>query len=767
MRLAVRLLVIVLLCMSGVCVLAAVAYAGAGSGGSGNAASGGVGNASLAASSPLVTVGSPNSGEEVQAQEQATITNPEVIRLREESQTKYEHLSSEQAAMLAQQTFPAIVDDPAGGPPRLPVGAKIVGFPTDNVAQVSLAEGRHGVIESSEPLAVETTAGRREPVDLSLNEIGGAFQPNQSAVDVRIPKQLSAGVQLATAGISVTPLDSTGSPVDGAEGEVDGATIVYANTQVDTDTVIKPLVLGFEADTMLRSVESPHQLAFRVGLPQGASLAQEVAGSGPVEVVDEGTVIASISPPSAQDATGTPVPVSMRVSGSTLELTVDDPAGEYEYPIVVDPGFEDVHDPYLTGYGTPTNWLFCTSVSSKCEHEEGHFRSKGWGENGYLTDEWTSSESYGAGNFAEFIYQTQGESHIFEASYSTEESNNESDAIESVIKLENENKEQESIKLLSASKNASESGTLSCCAPGKAEDHNFMQYQQSATGPGNHFTDTLKSASVFIEQEVTPTITPDTKDEYLTVNGEKMLNVLDGENKWMGPYAGAVGLTAEEKGMGVAKLFAYNSGYESPYLYEQNLLKENKCKGVQCPEDVTTAFTYNKAASLPNGRDLLLIYGESAAENVGETTTKVNIDTEPPYNLSLSGLPSSGVVNESELHLQARATDGKAPTPSSGIKSLALGLDGFTVPGKSESCTPGPCSATGEWTLNGEDIGVGKHTLTLVATDNAGNVEKKEYSITVRHASPLAVAPGSVDPITGALKSGRPARQPRPPNTYC
>ena len=64
-----------------------------------------------------------------------------------------------------------------------------------------------------------------------------------------------------------------------------------------------------------------------------------------------------------------------------------------------------------------------------------------------------------------------------------------------------------------------------------------MQYQQSATGSGNHFADTLKSASVFIEQEVTPTITADTKDEYLTVNGEKMLNVLDGENKWMGPYS--------------------------------------------------------------------------------------------------------------------------------------------------------------------------------------------------------------------------------------
>ena len=275
-----------------------------------------------------MTVGSPDAGEEVQAQEQATLTNPEVIRVREESQTKYEHLNSEQVATLAEQTFPTIMDDLAGGQPRLPVGAKIVGFPTNNAAQVSLAEGRHGVIESSEPLAVETTSGQREPIDLSLNETNGVFQPHQSAVALRIPKQLSGGVQLATAGISVTPLNSSGSPVGGSEGEVNGATVLYANTQVDTDTVIKPLVLGFEADTLLRSVESPHQLAFRVGLPPGASLAQGVAGSGQVEVIDEGTVIALISPPSAQDAAGTAVPVSMAVSGSTLDLTVDDPAGD-------------------------------------------------------------------------------------------------------------------------------------------------------------------------------------------------------------------------------------------------------------------------------------------------------------------------------------------------------------------------------------------------------------------------------------------------------
>ena len=104
--------------------------------------------------------------------------------------------------------------------------------------------------------------------------------------------------------------------------------VLYANTQKDMDSVMKPATVGFEADTLLRSVESPQQLFFRVGMPVGASLLQATDGSGGVWVMDEGVVIASVSPPSARDAFGTSVPVSMSVSGSTLILTVDHRSGE-------------------------------------------------------------------------------------------------------------------------------------------------------------------------------------------------------------------------------------------------------------------------------------------------------------------------------------------------------------------------------------------------------------------------------------------------------
>jgi sugar lactone lactonase YvrE len=684
--------------------------------------------------------------------EEARRNDPVAVAQREESRTKFENLDTEQAAKLASEAFPVVVDEQAGGLPRLPAGESVTGYPTDHAARVDLPGGGRGVVESLEPIAVETSPGQRAPVDLGLGDVGGAFEPRTPVVGVRLPKRLGEGVLVSGVGVSLTPVDGQGAVLGGSEGGVDGSVVLYANTQTDTDTVAKPTTLGFEVLSFLRSVESPQQLSFRVGLPQGASLVPVSDGSGAVRVVDEGTVLGTVLAPSARDAAGMLVPVSMTVAGNTLTVMVDHRLGQYQYPIVVDPSFNTKKDEHLTGYGSPTNWLFCTSHSAKCEHEEGQFRSTGWGENGYLKDE--ASGSYKSPERAEFIYQTQGESHVQEFTYNTEESNNEGDNLESSVVIENESHVEEG-KLLSVSKNASEAGTL---VSSIESYHNAAAYVQAASSEtaGNHFTDTLKSAVVNIYQpsEVQPKITMDTTDEKL--NGGQWINVLYGENKWMGPNnLGAVGFTVEEKGIGIEQILAsWSSG---TYNYQQNLLEEGKCKGLQCPEKVTTAFTYNSGIKtghlLPSGRDTVLMAAVGSIRNntVQEPSINVNVDAEKPFGLALTGLPASGVVDGVQYHLHGEATDGKAPTPSSGIKSLVLALDGYQLPGKAGTCTPGPCSVNGEWAINGEEFGAGKHTLTLQAIDNAGNEERKEYSITVRHAPVLPVGPGSVDPITGAL----------------
>src|ERR1700722_11229447 len=354
--------------------------------------------ASAPLGSALVIAGSPTQGEQVQAGAAARWASPQARVAREKSRTAFERLNAGTAAKLARAAFPGVVDDRAGGPPQLPAGQKIVGYPTDKVAQVELGGGKHAVIESMQPLALEGTNGHREPVDLSLQTAGSAFQPTRSGVGLHIPKRLADGVQLIGTGVSLTPVDASGAPLGGSEGTVDGASVLYANTQVDTDSLVKPTTDGFDADTLLRSVESPQQLFFRVGLPAGASLVRAKDGSGAVRVMDAGTAIAAILPPSAQDAAGTPVPLSMSVLGNTVTLTVDHRSAEYQYPIEVDPEFNLGSDSTLS----KSTWEFTSPTG-------GYTGSSCCGEV-LIYGEPTNPP---AGDYGELVYRTNGDSRIY------------------------------------------------------------------------------------------------------------------------------------------------------------------------------------------------------------------------------------------------------------------------------------------------------------------------------------------------------------------
>lgn len=80
-----------------------------------------------------------------------------------------------------------------------------------------------------------------------------------------------------------------------------------------------------------------------------------------------------------------------------------------------------------------------------------------------------------------------------------------------------------------------------------------------------------------------------------------------------------------------------------------------------------------------------------------------------------------------------------------------LEVDGEAVSGPQGYCSPGPCTRTAQWTISGENYAAGEHTLTVVATDNAGNVETATYHMTIHHPEGVAAGPGSVNPVTGEL----------------
>jgi streptogramin lyase len=743
----------------------------------------GVSSGGAATSSPLagslVVAGGLEEGQQAQSAEEARHSSPEAVEARQASQTSDEGLDAEEAAKLARESFPGVVDQPAGGLPRLPEGQRITDIVSADAAQVDLGGGGRGVVESLEPFA---TGSPRHwaPVDLGVSEVGGLFTVANPVVGLGIPKRLQEGVSLAGSGVSLTPADGSGAAVGGSEGQVDGSVVFYGGVGVgtDVDEIVKPTTDGFGEDAILRSDLSPERLFYRVGMPAGASLVPARDGSVAVDVVDAGTVIAVVLAPSAQDATGTSVPVSMAVEGDVLQLTVDRGLGEYQLPIEVDPSIND-EQLATTGGGKRTNWEFQTSSEAKFGHRE-VYESPG---KEYL--ETTGISEYKAGEVAIWEYQTKGNSKIYEVTGETE-GKNKGDKIESFLELESHGSSQENKEELSNEFSNPEYSrkAFSPICP-KKEDKgeqecvssaggggNAIHFQQSATAAGSKFSDTLNAGSVSISEpsgthSTTKFNTTSTEVEGEVEEGGKKVkqkrpNALYGAGGWLSDYQDALEPIAEDKGIGVAdtRMEYESSPGKWEQLSEHNYLeKENGCHGVQCYEKHSEYWTVDP--KLPNGEDKIRYRAEEAIHETESTEAEgqetVKVDTAPPHNLALRGLPYGNELSERPYALTVEAIDGEGTTvASSGIRSIALYVDKKELSKVAASCSvpKGACTASAKWTINGAELGAGHHAIEILTFDNAGNEARRELTISVRHSTPVALGPGSVDLESGDFSLG-------------
>jgi YD repeat-containing protein len=696
--------------------------------------------------------------------------SPQAFFARERSRTEFSHLGTVRAAQVAREAFPEAVDRPAGGPPSLPAGAHVRRYISADTAQLDLPKGKHAVVESVGAMAKEVAPGHFAPIDLGLRETDGSYAPASADVPVRISKRLGGGVSAPQAGVSLTPVDAQGVALgSSSEGFVQGASVFYPNTQTDTDTMAKPTSSGFEISSILRSVDSPHWLYYKVGVPSGARLVQD-GHRGGVQVVRDGAAIGAVPAPVAQDAAGLRVPVSMSVSGDELALEVGSGSGEYQWPIEVDPTFLGIIDKSLEGECLQgqsgcspgsTNWVFLSNNPGNFEDEQGPCGDC-TPENQLIRFGMPVHGSTKSGEYGAFAYETQGESRIY--AIETETSGSfDSDGTAEIEMLNHSGTQTNWARLFQYEEDPFEIRPNSykepytiCAKPGESPCHpeggsagNIFRFEGESTQESGYGWDLwMEKGYVYVAQEKAPEISFNTGVGQIS-SAENRENVMYGSEGWLGPYSGAFEVVAHDPGVGVA--YTLIEELDGSFKDSAPIYQEDKCAGIQCHETYATPITYNP--KMANGERTFLLVAENTMGLESYVTGTVKVDSEPPYNLEVGGWSKNREISAAPHALTIEATDGTKPTPSSGVRSIEVSIDGgakSVVAGT--YCSPGECTAKGKYTLDAEGLTEGAHRLVVTATDNAGNTAAKEWTFDVRHATPVSVAPGKLDPTTGQFE---------------
>ncbi len=670
-------------------------------------------------------------------------SNPEAVQGREASASAYEGLSASQAEGVLNGSFGGLVSEQDGGPPALGSGVSVTGFPSNFGMSLLLPEGHRAVVDSLLPIAIDSPSGR-VPLDLGLNAGSNGFEGRAVLAPVHLPLRVEEGSSLTDSDVSLTPVAGNGSPLSGAEGRVDGSSVFYGDTEdqeggvYDVDSLFKLSTYGFSENMVLRSQRAPQDLYFRVGLPADASL--RMSGDGSVQIVDAGSVVAAIETPHAQDAEGFDVPVAMSVSQDTLIVSVPHTTGQYHFPIFVDPtvvergrtGNESAEVGYTWGFYTPSS-AFKGGNYEILEKGAGHYG---------LEDE--ISSSVGAGESAFFYYPTQGESRIYEVTASTEYSGYAGNHFENLLGIYNVNSkvkegEQEWIESYKASSTIC---ALAACAAGTVthgvNDKSEVFYTQIAREAGALAggTSKMSSAAVYINQEKGPSASFLPLEEWIKAGNQF-----------------SVKLDASDPGLGLSSV-----SFKSPSAPSWKASGADgfaECDEVQCEECYSEtscelrAMTLN-TTGLPDGEDTVVATVEDPVHLSETAKTTVKIDSTPPHNIGLSGLGPGGQIGSGEYQLKAEATDGSGSTPSSGMKSLRMTIDGREVANWSTPCSPGPCKAAGgTLPIFGHNYATGRHTITITAEDQARNVSSESFPMIVNPAGTVALGPGSFNPQSG------------------
>jgi hypothetical protein len=687
-------------------------------------ASGDAAHRSHASSTP--DPGSANQPEHQYEQWLAWLRAPAQVSARAHSWTAYADESASQARVTDDHAFPGQVG--SGGYQSLPAsGGRVLDRLGANDALVQRPHGSRAILESILPLDGKTAEGSPAPLNLKLHPHDGSFVPESSLVPVSIPTESDGEVAFPSARFGLRV--AGGAP---AAGEQSGGSVLYPNVggrSRDTDALVRAMPTGADVSFLLRSHTSPQSQTLSFDLPMGWRLHDARDPAGSVNVLSgSGKVMGRVLPPLAVDAQGQTVRARYHILGpDQLKLTVFHNAGDYAYPILVDPIIS-------TDYQTTSmysNW-------EQASNDSANFTASD--PSGYSDWKMGEETTYSAGQYGEYIYTPPAGAYVYELTESGVEHSPDKSEEYGGIWASSGGWESGTWQNLTNGNNGSTAertttGSLSgddyeYCAHGGGpgvtcpaqpsspiDANNLAVFGLEATG-GNEGSsngaDELSDATVYLSDTVTPT---------LTVSHSNYQ-----QGHWTGTgddYSDTVTATGSEtSGLGMSELtIAGPSGFTAtPHpskTWQCSTAVPNVSNGkpapMPCPSSVNTSFTYS-TSSLPEGDNAITVTATSAAGNTATKTWHILIDRTPPTASVSCDQGTSGWSNAASSTCTITGSDPNNSNGSSGSGLATLEYRTQTNGGSWSGWTT--VSSGAQFSVSAE----GTTNVQAQAVDNAGNI---------------------------------------------
>jgi hypothetical protein len=681
------------------------------------------------------------------------------------SRGAYRNLSDRAARMLARTTFSLAtprsrlaLDEP---------GVRVVRPVGDYASVVSVGRQR-AVTVSSLPLTARDKTGRKTRASLQLESHSTSYAPKAALVPLRISKRLRGGIVLA-GNIRVQPLgtrDSTARRV--------GQTAFFANTTPDTDVLVQAAPQGAEIFWQLRSDRSAEQHRLRFTLPTGATLRMSDRMPGSAEIVAGGRTQLTIPPPTAHDADGEGLPLTMHVAENVLTVTARHTGRGLHYPILVDPAlngvvrenYGDFYNPgnaaqagfpNFTQIGGSPPFGFATGAALQVYGFTGVTNS--WGV--YSIQAPGSAQIYRADiDNAYFLnpslkpayfYAVVGPSAAGQTNAWTTNAYNGTSSGAAPLLFPLTFGPMSFTFCAGHVDGMSDNSSPGFCTPGAGAPSNYFQvgvYTASSWASGNYLTQ-VGGASVTFTDSAPPT-------------NVALASVPTG---WVTEAPANVAVSAQQGGLGIGAFSVIDSAGAALLpardlgCYVNNSTAPSQSGATSttlppCPQQASSGAFDLASLQLPEGVNAIRgtaqsITGVSANSAEGQ----LKIDRTSPDAVLSGTLPTrfgSSITDARTLHVDA--PDRTASVATSGTTDITVKLDSAVVARSSGTCPAGDCARSLDYTFAPGTSAVGPHTITITVTDAAGNTAQETHRLKVLRPR-ITGAPGTVDLFGGAMST--------------